>query len=224
MIKLKQIVSEVLNEQGNRNQFVLRASRDVVNAFKSGQTSYREMYPVSRGGEELEINVDFSFKKRPKQHNAFSIGASFGPTKRGDKDILEALIEYNPKMFPNAMNALVAEIKETLEHEYEHAGQQVFDDMFVMSNRYDEPLAYPEQAPQAPTHYDYLISNIEVPAYVKGLIKRARVKKITFDQALEEYYSDYKETFQFYNTDWSAVKRVWMQWYDQNKHKLKKTV
>jgi hypothetical protein len=221
MIKLL----EILNEQGNRNQFVLITSRDVVNAFKSGQNSYKETYPVSRGGEDLNIDVYFQFKKRPKQDNAFSIAASFGPTKSDDsEDILEAVIEYNPSKFPSAMNALVAEIKETLEHEYEHAGQQTYDDMFVMSNRYDEPLAYPENSPQAPTHFLYLTSNIEVPAYVKGLIKRARVKKISFDQALEEYYDDYKSTFTLHKTDWSAVKRIWMQWYNQNKHKLKKTV
>lgn len=223
MIKLTSILQELTGLERTRDQFVLDASRDVVNAFKSGQRRYQDTFDIARIGEETEINVDFKFIKRPKQEYAFSIAASFGPTKSGNMDKLEALIEYNPKMFPNAMNAFVAEVKETLEHEVEHVGQQAFEDMYIVSNRYNEPLAYPEEAPQAPTHYLYLISNNEVPAYVKGLIKRARVKKISFDQALDEYFNDYRETFTLYNTDWNKVKQIWLDWYNANRTKLKKT-
>lgn len=221
MIKIKDIVENIL--AATRDQFVLKASRDIVNAFKSGQSRYEGLYPIGRSGETLD--VQFKFYKRPNQEHAFSIGAFFGPSKRDEnEDVLEAIIEYRPKMFPGAMNAFIAEIKETLEHEYEHVGQQTYEDKYIVSNRYDEPLAYPQNAPQAPTHFLYLTNNREVPAYVRGLVKRARVKKISFDQAVEEYYNDYKNTFTLYNTDWSAVKRTWMKWYDQNKQKLKKTL
>lgn len=224
MIKLKQIVQELTGEESTREQYVLGVSRDIINAFKAGQRRYQDTFDFTRGNEIAEVNVDFKFVKRPKQEYAFSIAASFGPTKGGATDALEAEIEYNPKMFPNAMNAFVAEVKEALEHEMEHVGQQTFEDMYIVSNRYNEPLAYPEKSPQAPTHYLYLISNREVPAYVKGLVKRARTKGLTFDQALEEYYADYRETFALHNTDWSKVKSVWMSWWNANKDKLKKII
>jgi len=223
MIKLIQIIQELTGQERTREEYVLNLSRDVINAFKTGQGRYRDSFDFTRGDERAEVYLDFKFIKRPKQEYAFSIAGSFGPAKKGSTDILEAIVEYNPKMFPNAMNAFVAEIKETLEHEIEHVGQQTFEDMYIISNRYDEPLAYPEDGPQAPTHYLYLTSNREVPAYVKGLVKRARTKDITFDQALEEYYADYRDTFALYNTDWSKVKQVWMDWWNSNKTMLKKT-
>lgn len=223
MIKLKQILQELTGEEVTREQFVLAVSRDIVNAFKSGQRRYTDYFTVPRAGEEAEVNLDVKFYKRPKQDIAFSIAAGFGPNKKGDNDYLELNVEYNPKWFPQAMAAFVAEIKETVEHEFEHVGQQNFEDMYIVSNRYDEPLAYPEDAPQAPTHFLYLTSNVEVPAYVKGLVKRARVKKISFEEALEDYYNDYRSTFDLYNTDWNQVKQIWTSWFQANKEKLKKT-
>jgi hypothetical protein len=56
-----------------------------------------------------------------------------------------------------------------------------------------------------------------VPAYVKGLLKRAKVKRVSFDEALEDYYNDNKLVFDRHNTNWNKVKSVWMDWY--NKHK-----
>jgi len=222
MIKLGCILKELTGEETTREQFVLAVSRDIVNAFKSGERQYTDYFTMSRAGEEAEVNLDVKFYKRPKQDIAFSIAAGFGPNRKGDNDYLEINVEYNPKQFPQAMAAFVTEIKETIEHEFEHVGQQNFEDMYIVSNRYDEPLAYPEDAPQAPNHFLYLISNTEIPAYVKGLLKRAKVNKITFDQALEDYYNDYKATFDLYGTSWPTVKKIWKDWALVNKNRLKK--
>ncbi len=227
MIKLLTIVNEVLHEEerATRERVVLTLSRELIKAFNSGTNRYTDFIELVRGEESADTHLDVRFYKRPKQEHAFSIAASAGPksSKESDQNLLEIKVEYNPSKFPQAMNAFVAEVKETLEHELEHIAQQNYEDLFVMSNKYDEPLAYPEEAPTAPTHYLYLVSNVEVPAYVKGLIKRARVKKISFEDALEDYYNDYRETFALYNTDWNAVKSVWMDWYNKNKQKLKST-
>jgi hypothetical protein len=234
MIKLKNIISELGIQmtssdpkhmgQQTRDEYVLIVSRDIVNAFKSGQARYRDTFDMYLDGEEAEVELDVKFMKRPNQEYAFSIAAGYGPRtfSKREGEALELVIEYNPQKFPNAMQALVSEIKETLEHEFEHVGQDNFDSMFVVSNRYDQPLAYPEESPQAPTHFLYLTSNKEVPAYVKGLIKRARTNKISFEQALEDYYNDYRDTFALYNTDWNQVKQIWMNWHNANQVKLKK--
>lgn len=234
MIKLKNIISELgiqmtssdpkhMGKQ-TRDEYVLIVSRDIINAFKSGKARYRDVFDMYLDGEEAEVELDVKFFKRPNQDHAFSIAAGYGPRtfSKREGEALELVIEYNPQEFPNAMQALVSEIKETLEHEFEHVGQDNFDSMFVVSNRYDQPLAYPEDAPTAPTHFLYLTSNKEVPAYVKGLVKRARVNKISFEQALEDYYNDYRASFQLYNTDWNQVKQIWMNWAEANKHILKK--
>lgn len=216
----------VTGEEQSREEYVLKLSRDIVNAFKSGTSRFKANFEYSRGDETADMLVDIKFIKRPNQEHAFSIAAGYGPRTfvKRDEDALEMTIEYNPSAFPKAMNAFVSEIKETVEHEFEHVGQQNFEEFYIVSNRYDEPLAYPEEAPQAPTHFLYLTSNREVPAYVKGLLKRAKVNKITFDQVLEDYYNDYKATFDLYGTSWPTVKKIWKDWALANRDKLRKFV
>lgn len=216
----------VTGEEQSREEYVLKLSREIVTAFKSGTARYKTTFDYVRGNESVDLLVDIKFIKRPNQEHAFSIAAGYGPRTfvKKDEDALEMTIEYNPKEFPRAMNAFVAEVKDTVEHELEHVGQQNFEELYVVSNRYDEPLAYPEEAPQAPTHFLYLTSNREVPAYVKGLLKRAKVKKITFDQSLEDYYNDYRDTFNLYGTDWSTVKKIWKDWALANRDRLRKFV
>lgn len=216
----------VTGEERSREEYVLKLSREIVTAFKSGTARYKTTFDYVRGDESVDLLVDIKFIKRPNQEHAFSIAAGYGPRTfvKKDEDALELLIEYNPSAFPKAMNAFVSEIKETVEHEFEHVGQQNFEGLYIISNRYDEPLAYPEEAPQAPTHFLYLTSNVEVPAYVKGLLKRAKVNKTTFDQALEDYYNDYKATFDLYGTSWPRVKKIWKDWALANRDRLRKFV
>ena len=215
MIKLKPLLLEA-----TRKELVLRYSRAIVKAFKSGHHKYTSEFTYmgqqSQDEPEAEAILVVHFEVDEIQPYAYSISAGVD----GDVDTLDIIIQYNPNDFPAAMPNLVAEVKETLEHEIEHIGQRNFDSMFVVSNSYDKPLTYPPEGPQAPTHELYLISNSEVPAYVKGLVKRAKVKKITLNTAMEGYYNDYKDTFKMYSTSWSKVKNIWMSWWKKNKHKL----
>jgi hypothetical protein len=121
-------------------------------------------------------------------------------------------ITYNPKNFPESMNDLVAEIKETVTHEMEHIGQQNFEDMEVNSDDYRGVNLY------------YLISKQEVPAYVKGLIKRAKTKKMTLNDTMEEWFGENKNNFESPEDDWEIVKTVWMDYARKmlEKEKVKK--
>lgn len=215
MIKLKNLLFEA-----TRKELVLSFSRKIIDAFKAGKSTYtadfeymgQQSYdePIASSSLVVHFEIDMI------QPYAYSISAGVD----GDDDTVDIIIQYNPNDFPAAMPNLVAEVKETLEHEIEHVGQRNFDSMFVVSNSYDKPLTYPPEGPQAPTHELYLISNNEVPAYVKGLVKRAKVKKISLNDAMEDYYNDYKDTFKMYSTSWSKVKNIWMGWWKKNKHKL----
>jgi hypothetical protein len=225
MIKLKDIVESMFKDpkdfpwnDATRKQFVLMLSREIIKAFNKGETRLDHFFKLSgqmvTDEERADVHLIVKFKRKPKQDYAFSISAGAD----GSRDIVDMVIEYKPSEFPKAMNALVAEVKETLEHEFEHVQQGTFYKQWIQSNRYDEPLVYPSgKHPQAPSHFLYLTSNVEVPAYVKGLLKRAKVKRISFEEALEDYYKDYKDTFDEEGTDWNAVKSVWMDWYNKNK-------
>lgn len=215
MIKLKDILVEA-----TRDELVLDISRQIMFAFKRGDAQYTQDFDLSgpKVTDENDANVELvcDFVKQSPLDYAYSIE---GGAKGEDIDMK---IIYDPKQFPEAYNNLVAEIKETLEHEFEHIQQGTFYKSWVASNHYDEPLRYPPDSVQAPNHYLYLISNREVPAYVKGLVKRAKVKRISLDAALEDYYNDNKKVFAEEGTEWSKVKKVWMDWANANKDKLKK--
>ena len=215
MIKLKKLLKELAYYDltsddpdkvfaRSNDEFGLLLSRDIVNAFKRGDKKYyKEMY-LDRGGDYAEFQVKVRFIKRPKQEYSHSIEGG------GSSDLLELIVEYNPKMFPAAMNRLVAEIKETIVHEFEHVGQQNFEDMFVVAGR---------------NHHDYakyLVDPEEVPAFVKGLIKRSKVVKQSLDATMEQWYRDNIRQFEFHNVSWPPIKKVWMDWAQANKDKIKK--
>lgn len=198
MIKFKDILLE-----GKFDAYVLEISRTIVNAFKN-KKNFKQSYDLERAGDYAEFDVEVRFFKRPKQEYSHSI------TGGGDMVTLTLDIEYNPSMFPAAMNDFVAEVKETVTHELEHVGQQNFEDMFVVNdNDFDD-------------YFSYLTSNIEVPAYVKGLIKKAKTKKIPLDAAMEEWHIDNILNFEHHKADWQKVKKVWVNWAITNKDKLKK--
>ena len=215
MIKLKDIILEA-----TREELVLDTSRQIIYAFKRGDAEYTQDFDLSgpkvAGEDDANVELVVTFIKQSPLDYAFSISAG------AELEDVSMEITYDPKQFPGAYNNLVAEVKETLEHEFEHVQQGVFEKSFIVSNRYDEPLTYPPDGSRAPSHFLYLTSNIEVPAYVKGLIKRAKVKKLSLDAAMEDYYNDNKRVFDTENTDWSRVKKVWMNWAKVNKDKIKK--
>ena len=67
-----------------------------------------------------------------------------------------------------------------------------------------------------------MISAHEVPAYVKGLIARARHKKITLNDAMEEWFRENKLKFDNPKKDWKIVKTKWMDYANRMKNKIKK--
>jgi hypothetical protein len=126
-------------------------------------------------------------------------------------------ITFNPQHFPKSMSDLVAEVKETIEHELEHVEQQNFEDMDV--ERRDDTEDEDEEY-----NFKYLTSKIEIPAYVRGLIKRSNTKKISLSDAMEEWFKENKRNFKDPKKDWTRVKKVWMNYASEmrGKEKIKK--
>jgi len=199
MIKLENILRESVLDT-----YTKQIARDIINAFKD-KRDFEEFYVLERGGEEAEFDLIVKFHERPNQDYSHSI------TGGGSADELSLDIEYNPKDFPQAMNDLNAEVFETVRHELEHVGQQNFDDMFVVNGEDHD------------TYQGYLTSNVEVPAYVQGFITRARKKKQTLNQVMEDWHKENILNFEEHtDANWSEIKDVWLNWAKTNKDKLRK--
>jgi len=109
----------------------------------------------------------------------------------------------NPEFFPMAYNNLNAELKEMFRHEIEHVAQQNFEGKAPWDSRDDT------------TYEEYLLLSQEVPAYVYGLYKRAKTKRIPLDMAFEEFYNDMKHNFTS-KYGWAQVKKIWTDYAKKN--------
>lgn len=198
---VKRIKSKIISE-GVLDKPILDMSRHIVEIFKNGYDSEFE-YIIKRRGELLSINVLVEINSIENHNEPFEVYADAGP------DDIYFKIIYNPYKFPSSMNDFVAEIKETVTHELEHIIQKNFEDDYI--NPYENDYEDKERSEK----FNYFVKKIEIPAFVKGLIKRSKTKKITLDQAMEEWYSENYRNFENKN-EWVDVKNIWMSWVKEN--------
>lgn len=206
-IILESIVKNLSNKLLNESvvdRFVKDIYRFLVIQFKK-QKNATEYFVLYRSGEEVEVKVSLNLEKNRNFNFPFSIDAS------SEWDELDIEIEYRPQDFPENMNDLVSELKETVEHEVEHILQAFFDDKHIPSQDYN-------------SNFEYLTTDYEVAAYVKGLITRARHKKITLLQAMDEWFEENKLKFDNPEDEWPKVKRLWLDYANEMriKNKIKK--
>jgi hypothetical protein len=203
-------LTELLNEIGGvtyKNQ-VLFLSRDFIQRFKKSmgkKFKYKEFGQVPGvDGMEEEINFEFKVSVIP---NTKLKGHPYSIDAGAQYDEIDMTVEYNPLVFPAAFNDFIAEIKDAIRHEMEHIAQQQ-KGTSKWEDRGDKPF------------YQYLLLPQEIPAYIKGLNKRAKVKRITLGQAIEEYFKEYKDSFKNQG-EIDVVRREWMKWAEKNLPKTK---
>jgi hypothetical protein len=203
---VKKIKSIIINERKS-DQLSMQLSRLTVNQFKKNEDFTLESIQFERGDEYANFDFICTFIADENFNFPFSVRGG------GDMQTLEIEITYRPDDFPKHMTDLVAEIKETIEHELEHIEQQNFDDMYVDDEDIDED-----------DNFEYLTSSEEVPAYVRGLIKRSKTKRITLLDAMEEWFSENKLKFKNPKKEWPLVKKIWTDYANEmrSKERIKK--
>ena len=193
------------------DELSLNISRMIVNQFKKKENFEFEGIYFERGDDYASFDLKCKFISDKNMDEPFSIHAE------ADMQVMEIEITYDPKSFPKSMDDLVAEIKETVEHELEHIEQQNFEDMGVENEGDidDEDEEY---------NFKYLTSNVEIPAYVRGLIKRSKTKKMTLNDTMEEWFKENKKKFKDEKKDWPKIKKIWMDYANEmrSKERVKK--
>jgi hypothetical protein len=185
-------VSQKLITERKTDELSLYISRKIINQFKKKEDFEVEGLYFQRGDEEASFDLICKFIEDEDFNHPFSVSAG------ADFDLLDIEITYRPQDFPKRMNDLVAEIKETVEHELEHIEQKNFEDLAVpKEDKKDDNLGY-------------LTSLEEVPAYVRGLIKRSKTKRISLSDAMDEWFDENINKFDNPKRDWVKVKSIWM--------------
>jgi hypothetical protein len=201
---VKVIKKRIINERKS-DELSLYLSRITINQFKKEEDFELNDLRFDRGDEYAIFDFKCYFSEDSDLDEPFSINAN------ADMEEINVEITFNPNNFPESMNDLVAEVKETIEHELEHLEQQNFED----KETYDvEDYRHDDED----YNFKYLTSNIEIPAYVRGLIKRSKTKGISLESAMDEWFNENKKKFKNPKKEWPIVKRFWMDY----AHKMRK--
>ena len=176
-------------------------SRYIINQLKASLGTYYEEETV---GNLNGIEYTLEFKLNPVKSK--DLGSTpYLLDAAGGKNSIELVINYIPSSLPQSFNDLIAELKDTLRHELEHVGQENFEKgVKINPSKNDTDLSLPE----------YLTLDYEIPAFIKGLIKKAKTKKITLGQAIDEFFLERAEEISY--EEEAYVKRKWAEWVKKN--------
>jgi len=195
------------------DELSMQLSREVIKHFKKDKDF--ELYDLrfDRGDEYAVFDFKCYFLEDIDLEDPFSIHAE------ADMEEIHIEITFNPQSFPKSMNDLVAEVKETIEHELEHVEQQNFEDM-----EFERQDDIEDDEEEEEYNFKYLTSNVEIPAYVRGLIKRSKTKNISLSDSMEEWFKENKRKFKDPKKDWPKVKKVWTSYANEmrSKERVKK--
>jgi hypothetical protein len=195
---IEKIIGRLKNKlisERKSDELSLKLSRLLIIQFKKDEDFVVEGLQFDRGDDYANFDMSCTFIKDNDFNHPFSINAE------SDMQSLDIEITYRPDDFPRYMSDLVGEVKETIEHELEHIEQQNFEDMSVIYS-YDKE--------DGEDNFKYLTSNEEIPAYVRGLIKRSKTKKISLSDAMDEWFEENQMKFDNPDEEWSIVKKIRM--------------
>jgi len=186
--------------EGRYDQEVLKQSRYIINVFNS--TIGRE-YEEKLKSKFEEIDYELQIDLIP---NGIKTLGSLPYVINGgaDEDSISIQINYNPSLFPKAFNNLIAEVKDTLRHELEHLGQYYF------GKEVEPDGTDPDDVPS----FEYFTLDFEIPAFVQGLYKTAKTKKITLTQAIDDFLAE--REYELTPEEAAKVKQIWINWAKEN--------
>ena len=163
-------------EEGRYDAEVTMISNMVINYFKDvfGKKVSETFEDAGELGDDTyNLIVDFI----PSDFETLGPLPFIINAAAGEND-MAIQIDYQSTMFPEAYNELIPELKDAIRHELEHIAQYRFDKDASPSDNDEQdnlPLV------------DYLTLDYEIPAFVQGIYKKAKTKKISFTDALEEF-------------------------------------
>ena len=186
-------------QEGRYDQEVLTQSRFIINMFKA---EFGNEFEEDFEGQLEDIYYDLELKFVPSSYDILG-PVPFIINAAGDGDSIEIVIVYVPEAFPEAYNELNAEVKDTLRHELEHVGQFNFDKGVDPSGSQDDLDLF-----------DYLTLDYEIPAFVQGIYKKAKTKKISFSQALQDFLDERLD--ELTPDEEAKVKKIYTNWAKKN--------
>ena len=185
-------------QEGRYDQEALTQSRFIMNMFKA---ELGNKFTGDFEGQLEDVYYDLELIFNPQTFDILG-PIPFIVNAAADGDSITIQIDYNPDSFPQAYSELNAEIKDALRHELEHVGQFNFSKGVNPSGNDNLPL------------FDYLTLDYEIPAFVQGLYKKAKTKKISLTQAIQDFLDE--RTEELSPKEEAKVMQIWTDWAKEN--------
>lgn len=218
MIKLK----DLLLESRRYEQEVLTQSRFIINQFKISLSTEENLEITEEGSIPSKYRLDLEQDELVDtdgfiyydlevsievDEEGDLLGLPYDINGEADEKTLVINIRYEPDEFPKAMNDLIAAVKDTLRHELEHIAQYnlIGKETFEYHGGDDDDLPF----------YKYLMLRHETPAFVRGLYKTAKTKRISFDQAMDNFFEEYIDEFNS-KKEIKLVRDLWTKYAKEN--------
>ena len=152
-------------------------------------------------GDEYELVYGFYPMKKGLGFMPFKVEGSAGP-----KDIAIE-IKYNPELLDKKLySELSAEIRNSVRHELEHLAQYRTE----KGVRPGKDGVDQDDLPDA----EYLTLDYEIPGHIQGLRTKAKAKKISLQQAIDDLFNSYEYDLTPEEEDF--VRETWMNWLKTN--------
>tara|TARA_R110000764_G_scaffold97017_1_gene181115 strand:+ start:1 stop:2739 length:2739 start_codon:yes stop_codon:yes gene_type:complete len=204
----RKLYEKVGIQRGTVESEVQFLSREIFELFKENlgkkyhTGGFEGWLEGSESVAEFEI-TDLTFIPR----DAYKMnGEPYSIAADTDDEDIEIIIDYNPTVFPEEFNNFIAELKETLRHEIEH---------IIQFNFMPGAAEFIKNWKDGDSWVEYLTRPQEIPAFVKGLKKRAKTKKISLIDAIDEFIEEYIDKFKG-PEEIEQVKQIWINWAREN--------
>ncbi len=204
MIKLKHLLIE-----GRYDSITTQLSRELLDAIKTKtkQGELQFQFPTKTaisidGLSDLEFSPEINLLYKIKYNSKFKMG--FDVYGQADDESIELAMTINPTYVPKIYSEIVPILKDAIRHELEHVAQNLL-------NRPDSEKY--ERIPPG-DFVKYLTAKHEVPAFVRGLYKQAKTRRIPLSQMFDLFFMDY--TKRINKQDAEYVKNIWIDYAKRN--------
>ena len=192
--------------EGRYDAEVTNQSRFLIEEFKENFGEKHEAqtigaFPGIEDDKKARYIIDYEFDPTKLQKVE---PLPFIVDGEADAKTMEIKVFYDPNKFPQAYNDLIAEIKDTIRHELEHISQ------FRLSKGVNPKSTKQSQY----TWFQYFTFDYEVPAFVQGLYKNSKTKKITLTKAIYQFLANYLDVIT--DEEEQIIIKTWTDWARKN--------
>jgi hypothetical protein len=153
--------------------------RDIIKIVRSGEVGSWEL-PSDLDGDDYydkEVKVYFDWNKNWKEEGQkYFVDGNYDD----ETETIQVVLFVNNDYYPELLFDLIADLNDIIAHEYEHHYQNI--------ELRPESEYFTTDYEDQPKDYTYYLQSHEIPALIRGLRRVMKLRKISFEDALNQWY------------------------------------